>query len=257
MDLQMKNKLFIVCGATSGFGNAVAERLIEEGAEILAIARNESNLLVLKEKYPGVVDVFPGDITSSKTIDRLSEKIKNRHIEGILVNAGGPPAKTFIETSLEDWDNAYHQLLRWKVELIQKLLPNFISQGYGRVLFIESASVKQPIENLILSTSLRLSVVGMVKTLSQEIPDKNITFNILAPGYHLTPAVERLIAKKMENTGKKYHEAMANITKNIPMNAMGETDKFASLALWLLSPMSAYVTGQTYLIDGGLVKATL
>ncbi|NJK85940.1 MAG: SDR family NAD(P)-dependent oxidoreductase [Bacteroidales bacterium] len=130
-----------------------------------------------------------------------------KKVDGILVNAGGPPAKSFHETTLEDWDEAYKKLLRWKVELVKSFLPGMMAQQYGRFLFIESAAIKQPLENLVLSTSLRLSVAGFVKTLSQEIPLSGITFNILAPGYHYTPAVERLVRKKSENENISFEEA--------------------------------------------------
>ena len=109
----------------------------------------------------------------------------------------------------------------------------------------------------VLSTSLRLSVVGFVKTISQELPDKGITFNILAPGYHYTPAVERLIQKKAQVSGISNNEARSRIEAEIPMKRTGNVDHLASLALWLLSPLSDYVTGQVYSVDGAVIKSTL
>jgi 3-oxoacyl-[acyl-carrier protein] reductase len=103
-----------------------------------------------------------------------------------------------LETNLDDWDTAYNSLLRWKVELIKALLPTFQNQNYGRIVFIESMSVKQPVANLVLSNSLRLAVVGFVKTLSQEVSKDGITVNILAPGFHDTPAAQRLFVKRSE-----------------------------------------------------------
>jgi 3-oxoacyl-[acyl-carrier protein] reductase len=203
------------------------------------------------------MEILIGDITQSKTISRLKELSKDKNITGILVNASGPPAKSFVETSINDWDEAYRQLVRWKIEITATFLPVFLKQGYGRFLYIESSAVKQPLENLVLSTSLRLSVVGFVKTLSQEIPDKGITFNILAPGYHYTPAAERLINKKAEDLKISRKEAKAFMENAIPMKRMGNVDHFASLAVWLLSPLADYVTGQVYTIDGGIVKSTL
>lgn len=128
----------------------------------------------------------------------MIDKIGNRKLSGAFVNAGGPPAMKTLETTLDDWDNAYHQLLRWKVELTQALVPLMIKENYGRMVFLESSSVKQPIDNLVLSTSLRLSVVGFVKTLSQEIAESGVTLNIVGPGYHETPAIKRLLEKKAE-----------------------------------------------------------
>ncbi|MBN1599869.1 MAG: SDR family oxidoreductase [Bacteroidales bacterium] len=257
MNINLENKTFIVCGATSGFGHAVADRIIQEGGSIYAIARTEEKLRELKDAYNSQVEILTGDITQSDTIHRLVKTIASEKIHGILINAGGPPAMTFIETKLKDWDEAYQTLLRWKVELTKALLPKFIEQKYGRFLFIESASVKQPLENLVLSTSLRLSVVGFVKTLSQEMPDKGVTFNIMAPGYHYTQAVERLIRKKAEMNNLTLKKAREEIESAIPMKTTGDVDKFASLAVWLLSPLSEYVTGQVYAVDGGVIKSTL
>ena len=257
MDFDLKGKEFIVCGASSGFGQAIAKQLITEGAKIIAIARNEEKLKEFAEAYGKQVEILMGDITQSKTISQLRKITESRNLSGILVNASGPPAKSFKETTLTDWDEAYRQLVRWKVEITQTFLPVFIKQGYGRFLYIESSAVKQPLENLVLSTSLRLSVVGFVKTLSQEIPDKGVTFNILAPGYHYTAAVERLINKKSETEKISKKEAKTLLEKSIPMKRTGNVDHFASLAIWLLSPLSNYVTGQVFTIDGGVVKSTL
>lgn len=257
MDLEVKDKLFIVCGATSGFGQAIAKQLVNEGANIIAIARNEEKLGEFQDAFSSQVDIHIGDITESKTIQSLKKKLNGKAVSGILVNASGPPAKSFIETKLTDWDEAYRQLVRWKVEITQAFLPDFIRQNYGRFLFIESSSVKQPLENLVLSTALRLSVVGFVKTLSQEVPDKGVTFNILAPGFHETPAIERLVGKKAENLKISKKEAKAQIVNGIPMRRMGKVEHFSTLGAWLLSPLSDYVTGQVFTLDGGVVKSTL
>ncbi len=163
----------------------------------------------------------------------------------------------FVETKLKDWDNAYNSILRWKIELTQEFLPRFINQKFGRFVYIESSAVKQPLENLVLSTSLRLSVVGAVKTLSQELPDKGVTFNIMAPGYHYTPAVERLIDKKAKDERISKSKAQKILEEKIPMHKTGDVNKFASLATWLLSPQSEYITGQVYALDGGVLKGTL
>jgi 3-oxoacyl-[acyl-carrier protein] reductase len=257
MDLNISNKTFIICGATSGFGQAIAKQLMQEGARIIAIARNEEKLKEFQDAYKQHMEILIGDITQSKTLTKLKEFTKDKNISGILVNSSGPPAKTFNETTIDDWDEAYRQLMRWKIEITKTFLPLFLKEGYGRFLYIESSAVKQPLENLILSTSLRLSVVGFVKTLSQEMPDKGITFNILAPGYHNTPAAERLINKKAENSKISKKEARRLIENAIPMKRMGNVDHFASLATWLFSPLADYVTGQVYTIDGGVVKSTL
>lgn len=257
MDLDIARKKFIICGATSGFGYGIANQLTADGAHIVAVARREEKLRELQDAYPGQVEILAGDITQRETIGRLLSATEGKELHGILVNASGPPARKFVDTTLEDWDTAYQQLLRWKVELTQAFLPRFLKAGYGRFLYIESSAVKQPFENLVLSTSLRLSVVGFVKTLSQELPDRGVTFNILAPGYHSTPAVDRLIAKKAEVEKISLKQARKLMEDAIPMKKSGNVSKFATLGAWLLSPLSEYVTGQVYAVDGAVLKGTL
>jgi 3-oxoacyl-[acyl-carrier protein] reductase len=254
MNLEIKNKLFIVCGATSGLGNGIAEALLADGAKVLAIARQNDKLIELENRFPSQVETLEGDITLLNTQDRLFEKVKDRYLSGLLVNAGGPPAKAFLETDMADWDDAYQKILRWKVEITKMFLPVFQKQNYGRIVYIESESVKQPVKNLVLSNSLRASVVGFVKTLSQEIASTGITLNILAPGFHHTAAVQRLFAKRAEMEGISKEKAQQNYESEIPVGHMGDPKTFGMLGAWLLSPHSGYITGQTITIDGGAVK---
>jgi len=255
MDLEIKNQLFIVGGATSGFGKAIATTLINEGAIIIAVARNNDKLAALKVSAPAQVETVAGDITEQEVIKQVAAVIGNRQLHGMLVNAGGPPAKTFLETSLEDWDSAYRNILRWKVNITQTFVPGMKEKKYGRIVYIESSSVKQPLENLVLSNSLRLAVVGFVKTLSQEIAQSGVTLNILAPGSHDTPAIERIYNKKAEQTGISAADARKQGIQQIPVGRLGKPEDFASLAAWLLSPASGYITGQTITVDGGMVKS--
>ncbi len=257
MDIGVKGKLFVVTGSSSGFGKSIAKQLVLEGAQVIINARGEEKLEALYNEYPDQIEMLSGDITTDKTIADLIRLVGKRILSGIVINAGGPPAKSFINTEITDWDNAYRNILRWKVKLTQELLEKFEEQKYGRILFIESVSVKQPIENLILSNSLRMAVVGFVKTLSQEIAEKGITLNILAPGYHATPAMERLYANKSMLLGISPDEAMNEYIKETKVGHLGNPDDFASLAAWLLSPQSRFITGQTISVDGGLVKGSM
>ncbi len=257
MNLAIHQHLFIVGGATSGFGKAIAIALINEGAFIIAIARDEEKLKQLKATASSQIEILPGDLSNPLLMPQLVALVGDRPLHGILVNAGGPPAKTVLETTLEDWDHAYQLLLRWKVAITQAFIPKMVANGYGRLVFIESVSVKQPIENLVLSTSLRLGVVGMVKTLSQEIAKSGVTLNVLAPGSHDTPAVDRLYHKKAEQTGMPFNTIKEAAINNIPVGILGDPNDFAGLALWLLSPASKFVTGQTITVDGGSVRGIM
>ncbi len=257
MNLQINNQAFLVCGASSGFGKGTAVALLNEGARVIGVARNQEGLDEMSRHYGDAFIGFAGDITLSETINKVVKKANELNISGALINAGGPPALAFEEAQLKDWDEAYQKLLRWKVEITQKLLPVFKKQQYGRVVYIESSSVKQPIENLVLSTSMRLAVVGMMKTVSQEVSGQNISFNIIAPGSHATPAIERLIKKQSELKGISNEAARKAWIDAIPAGKMGNPDYLGSLAAWLLSPFAEFVTGQIYALEGGAVKSTL
>lgn len=253
MDLHIQGQLFIVGGATSGFGKAIAEALLAEGASVIGVARGEEKLLEMQAENESL-EILVTDITQPAAIAALQQLVGKRQVHGIVLNAGGPPAKRTLETTLDDWDNAYRNLLRWKVALTQAFVPNMISAGYGRILYIESSSVKQPLENLVLSNSLRVAVVNMAKTLSQEIAASGVTLNVMAPGSHNTPAIERIYQKKSEQTGTDASLVRQQAIKAIPVGALGSAEDFASLAVWLLSPQSRYITGQTFSVDGGMVK---
>jgi len=257
MELKLSKKLFVVTGATSGFGRAVAIALIKEGAQVIINARGKEKLLEIQNEYPDQVQIVAGDITTDAAMSEITRTLGLRRIDGVLINAGGPPAKSFVATEMDDWDNSYESILRWKVKFTKILLDRFIEQQYGRIVYIESVSVKQPVENLVLSNSLRLAVVGFVKTLSQEVANQGITLNILAPGYHATPAMERLFAHKSMLLGITPAEAKEQYESETKMNKLGKPEDLASLAIWLLSPQSSFITGQTISVDGGLVKGTM
>ncbi|MCG8411589.1 MAG: SDR family oxidoreductase [Bacteroidales bacterium] len=253
MNLNIRNQNFIVTGTSSGFGKAITEYLISEGAYVFGVARRKELLDELKNKYNNQFDYLALDISRPGSVGQLIDKIKEKEIHGVFVNAGGPPAKMFIETQLSDWDEAYKNLLRWKVDLVQNLLPLFAKNKYGRIVFLESSSVKQPVANLVLSTSLRMSVVGMAKTISQEFAHDGITVNIVAPGSHNTNAIERLITKTCEQKGISYNEARTLFEQNTGLGFMGDASDLASMTVWLLSPLSKFVTGQTISVSGGAI----
>lgn len=254
MDLKISDQRFIVCGASSGFGRAIAEFLLNEGAEVIAVARRENKLKELKEEYPEQVDIVAGDLTEEQTHNDLEAAIGNDTLHGLVINAGGPPALTPLETALYDWDQAYQSVMRWKIELVLRLVSYFTSKKYGRILFIESKSVKQPIPELVLSNSFRAGVVGFAKSLSQEVAGEGITVNVLAPGSHDTPAIERVIKKRSDESDNSMEEVREQMETAIPVGRMGKAEELASLAAWILSPHASYVTGQTISHDGGSIK---
>lgn len=256
MDLQLQNKLFLVGGATGGLGKAIALQLVKEGARVLAVARTREKLEVLQSNSTAI-EVVSGDSAEESTLQHILDVIGDRVLTGAVINSGGPPAMPVLETKLSDWDAAYQSVVRWKIALTQALLPKMISARYGRLVYIESVSVKQPVENLVLSNAMRLAVVGYVKTLSQEIAETGVTLNILGPGYHATQRLEDIFRKNSEIKGIPVEAVRTAFEKQAKVGRLGTAEDFASLALWLLSPYSGYITGQTISVDGGLVKGVM
>lgn len=254
MDLKIKGQRFIVCGASSGFGRGVTELLLEEGANVIAIARREEKLKELKETHPDQVDIVVGDLTDDDTHNKIEGAIGNDQLHGVVINSGGPPALSPLETAIYDWDQAYENVMRWKIELILRLVSYFTSNEYGRILFVESQSVKQPIPSLVLSNSFRAGIVGFAKSLSQEIAKEGVTVNVLAPGSHDTPAINRVIKKVVDESDKTMEEVREEMEASIPVGRFGKAEEFASLAGWVLSPHASYVTGQTISHDGGSIQ---
>ena len=254
MDLKLSKQRFIVTGASSGFGRAIAERLLLEGANIIAVARRQEKLNELTKIKGGSTTLVSDDLTQSDTIEAIVSTAGVEPLHGVVFNAGGPPPSSALETQMSDWDAAYELVMRWKIKLAKKLIPQLKSQQYGRLLFIESGSTKQPIPNLVLSNAFRLGVVGFAKTLAGEVASNGITVNVLAPGAHDSPAIERVINKKAEETGKTFDQAEFSLKESIPIKRMGKPEEMASLATWLLSKDAGYVTGQTISHAGGKIQ---
>lgn len=254
MDLKIAGQRFIVCGASSGFGRAIAERLLKEEASVIAVARREDKLAELQEEYGDQATIIAGNLLQDETHNNIEAAIGNDSIHGVVLNAGGPDALSPLETAMYDWDRAYKKVMRWKIELALRLVSYFSKNQYGRILFVESQAVKQPIPKLVLSNSFRAAVVGFAKSLSQEIAKEGITVNVLAPGSHDTPAIDRVIKKKEEESDLSFEEVKKEMEQSIPVGRFGKGEEIASLAAWILSPHASYVTGQTISHDGGSIK---
>ncbi len=257
MDLQLNGYRFLVCGASSGFGRAIAETLLSESdqVECIVTARRGSLLQdIYSKKYGNRVTILEGDLTQSSTLNEVVKASTSAPLQGAVLNAGGPPTGTPMETSMEQWDEAFRLVMRWKIDLSLKLVPHMTGQGYGRLLFVESKSIKQPIPYLVLSNSFRAGIAGFAKSLATEIASKGVTVNLLAPGAHDTPAITRVIERRSKSEGISFEQAKAKAEESIPVGRMGKAEEIASLAAWLLSPHASYVTGQTISHDGGAIS---
>lgn len=243
---------FLVTGAGSGFGRAIAERLANDGHDIVAVARTMSDLDSLKATNPDRISVYVADVKDPAVMAGLAQQVIEWQPDGIVLNAGGPPVMKSLDVKPEDWDAAWELVFKWKVELCRRLVPGMMDRGFGRVLFIESQSVVKPIPGLVLSNAVRAAVVGYAKTLSREVARNGVTVNCILPGSHATPAIERVVKLRAKEQGVDVAVARSRMEEQIPVGRMGTAEELASMAAWLLSKDAAFTTGQAILHDGGL-----
>lgn len=254
MELQLAGKTFAVGGTTSGLGEAIARQLIAEGAIVIGTARGAERLTKLATELGAAFIPWPGDLTDPAVVTDLLAFLADRDIEGCVLNAGGPPTGTVADLDLEAWDEAWKSTLRWKIQLTRGLLPQLQARPHGRLLYIESVSIKQPIDNLVLSNVMRAGVAGFVKTLSREVGHSGLTVNVLAPGYHATPRITTVLEESAQQLGTSFDEVAASFTEATALGRLGQPADLAAMAALLLSPAGGYITGQTITIDGGLVR---
>jgi len=255
MDLGLKDKIAFVAASSQGLGKAVALELAKEGAKLIINGRKKETLEETKreiEQQTGSsVLALVGDLSVSDDRKRvIQESLKAYHTIDILVtNTGGPPSGKFEQFTEEDWEHAYKTLLASAVGLINGFLPGMKEKGSGRIIAITSQAVKQPVNSLILSNSVRASVAGFIKTLSLELGQYNITVNNVMPGYTETNRLKHLVEKdpSFVKTAKA----------EIPLGRFGQPEEFAAAVTFLASQRAAFITGVSLAVDGGWVKSLL
>lgn len=261
MDLGLKGKVAFVAGASKGLGRAVAEELAAEGASLIICARNAETLKTVGEKIAETsgVEVLPvaADVSIPEDVAKAVQSgiEKFGRIDILVTNAGGPPAGQFENLSREMWETATHLTLNSVLELTRAVLPGMKERRWGRILNITSIAVKQPVDNLMLSNSLRAAVTGFARTLANETATHGITVNNILPGYTRTERIEELAKAASEREGISAAEAAAKWEAEIPMKRLGEPREFAALAAFLVSERASYITGTSIPVDGGWIRS--
>src|SRR5215203_188860 len=254
MELGLKNKIAFVAASSQGLGKAVAIELAKEGAKVIINGRNKENLETTRkeiEKISGSeVLALAGDLSSDDERELIIKKSLEiyDHIDILITNTGGPPSGRFEDLKQEDWNKTYKSLLISVVELINGFLPGMKQQQWGRIIAITSQAVKQPVNNLVLSNSVRASVAGLMKTLSNEFGIHNITVNNVMPGYTETDRLKKLLEK---------NSSFANAKNEIPLGRFGTPEEFAAAVTFLASERASYITGVSLAVDGGWIKNIL
>ena len=252
MDFGLLNKGALVMASSKGLGKAVAAELANEGCNVVICGRNEETLKNTSDEITSESGrecfYVQGDITSQNDRKRILSysKSKIKSIDVLVTNSGGPKPGSFDDHDNEDWRDAYSLLVESTVSMIRGVLPDMKEQKWGRIITITSQAVKQPVEGLILSNSVRSAILGLVKTLSIELGKHNITVNNVLPGYTLTDRLETLIRQR--------GTSLENISVNVPLKRVGLPNEFAAAVAFLASEKASYITGVSLPIDGGLIK---
>jgi 3-oxoacyl-[acyl-carrier protein] reductase len=261
MDLGIRGKTALVTGASQGIGRAIALGLAQEGARVLLVARSVEKLERLVQEIKasgGEAKAIPTDLSKGEELEGLLARIQSAGpIELFLANTGGPRPSPAQELSPMDFRQAADGLLYPLIRLVEGLLSGMKAQGFGRILAITSLAVKEPIENLALSNTLRAAVTGYLKTLSREVAPYGITVNMLAPGYTLTERVSEVFEYRAKEQGTSLEAALAQQARQIPAGRLGQPEEIADVALFLLSSRASYLTGQTVVVDGGFTRSLL
>jgi 3-oxoacyl-[acyl-carrier protein] reductase len=254
MDLGLKDKVAFVAASSKGLGKSVAMELAREGGIVIINGRNKTDLNNTKleiEKATGKkVLALAGDLSAENERDEIVQTALNTYnkIDILITNAGGPPTGKIESLKKDDWDKAYMSLLAAVVALVNGFLPAMKQQRWGRIISITSITVKQPINNLMLSNSVRAAVTGLMKTLANELAEYNITVNNVLPGYTETERLKDLIDN---------NPSFASVKAEIPLGRFGRPEEFAAAVTFLASERASFITGVSLPVDGGWIRGLL
>jgi 3-oxoacyl-[acyl-carrier protein] reductase len=259
MDLGLKGKAAIVTAASKGMGKACALGLAREGVRVLMCARTERDLAAaaaeVRSATGAEVVAMTADVTQAGAAKALAARAREAFggVDILIANAGGPPRVDFEQTTDEQWYGAFDVSVLSVVRLIREVLPSMRGRRWGRILTIQSVSVKQPVDGLVLSNAVRPGVAGLMKTLAPDLGRDNITINVLCPGMILT---DRFLSGAAR-AGLAAEEYARRAAQDVPLRRIGTPEEFADVAVFLASERSSYVTGVALQIDGGIVRANV
>ena len=257
MDLGIKDRVVIVAGASQGIGRATALAFAAEGAHLAICARNEAALEEVAKQareqfgvktYVEAVDVADADAIAAFVKHAEAELGR---VDVCVPNAGGPPAKPFLETTMEEWERTWQLNLRSAICFAQAVLPGMVERKWGRIVTLTSYTVKQPVPELVLSNTIRAGMMGLVRSLAGQFGKDGITVNNVGPGFTETDRSKKLLELRAEKRGVSVEQVRADLEKDIPIGRMAKPEEVAAAIVWLSSVPAASMTGQTVLVDGG------
>src|SRR4030042_2530663 len=262
MDLQLKGKTVLITASSKGIGRIAAELFIKESCKVAICSRNKENLFNSVSEIKKLYGIEPlwdvCNINNPSDIQNFVKLVKEQFgsVDILINNCGGPIAGYFENLDDSNWEDAFDQVLMSVIRFTRLVLPGMKEKKWGRIINITSIAVKQPVENLILSNSLRNAVTAFAKTISNELGKYNITVNNVAPGYTLTSRLYELAVIKGKQTGESHEHVLASMANEVPMKRLARPDEVASLVVYLASEQAGFITGSTISVYGGMIKAT-
>ncbi len=260
MDLGLKNKVALVAASSQGIGLATAKAFAAEGCRVAMCGRNAAVLQAAAEdvRRGGAADVFAEacDVTNQAAVATFVADVAQKFggVDICVTNAGGPPAKGFLASTIEDWQRAIAANFMSTVYFAREVIPHMQQKRWGRIITITSITTKQPVTDLVLSNAVRAAVVGLVKSLANEFGKDGILVNNVGPGFTATDRLRELAKARAVATGRSEQEFFDAWAADAPLKRVGEPREVADTIVWLASERASFITGQTVLADGGMYK---
>jgi 3-oxoacyl-[acyl-carrier protein] reductase len=263
VDLGIRGRVALVAAASRGLGRAIAEELAAEGVSLVVCSRDLAGIEQAAQDIAQAHGVDVRGVAADVSVQSDAESLVRRCMEWfgrvdiLVTNAGGPPAGPFETHSPDVWRQTYELTLASVLHLVRGVLPGMKERRWGRIINVTSIAAKQPVDNLILSNSMRAAVTGFARTLANEVAQSGITVNNIMPGYTRTERVVQLAEATAASSGRSSADVRAVWEAQIPMGRLGEPREFAALAAFLASERASYITAQSVAVDGGWIKGLL
>ena len=266
MDLGLRGRVAIVCAASQGLGRAAAAGFACEGAHVVMCSRDKKRLAGAAveirntaREYPVRVIPVVADVTKPRAIKALVAKAAKEfgRIDILVTNAGGPPVTAFPDLDDTAWEKGVALTLMSAVRSIREVLPHMQKRKWGRIINITSIAARQPVNDLVISSTLRPGILGLAKVLANQYAKEGILINNVTPGYILTARQKEIGASRAAQKGVSIDQYMQDLVRDIPAGRYGDPEELANVIVFLGSEKASYVTGATISVDGGLAKGLL